>query len=250
MAEQQQMGNPAVVGLAGFGLTTMVLQFHNVGWMGLGPVLALAIAFGGGAQLIAGFQEFKCGNNFGYSAFVSYGAFWIALGIIFLLNHFGIYKSSGTDVGFFLLAWTFYTAILWVAAMRIHGAMAITFTLLLIGFILLDLAHFGYPALTKVAGYELMACAAAAWYMMAHVIFLQVFGKDILPVGKPWISGEAEKATRYTAGCQSHFSVRAKADNPGTTPRPCAPEACRTNGFQLNGVFSATRIRNRKESDP
>ncbi|HSO21188.1 MAG TPA: acetate uptake transporter, partial [Desulfosarcina sp.] len=153
------------------------------------------IAFGGGAQLIAGFQEFKCGNNFGYSAFVSYGAFWIALGIIFLLNHFGIYKASGTDVGWFLVAWTLYTAILWVAAMRIHAAMATTFTLLLIGFILLDLAHFGYPALTKVAGYELMACAAAAWYMMAHVIFLQVFGKDILPVGKPWISGEAEKAS-------------------------------------------------------
>lgn len=195
MAEQQQTGNPAVVGLAGFGLTTMVLQFHNVGWMGIGPVLALAIAFGGVAQLIAGFQEFKCGNNFGYSAFVAYGSFWIALGIIFLLNHFGIYKSSGTDVGWFLVAWTLYTAIMWVAAMRVHSAMAVTFTLLLIGFILLDLAHFGYPALTKVAGYELMACAAAAWYMMAHVIFLQVFGKDILPVGKPWISGEVEKTT-------------------------------------------------------
>ena len=192
MAEQQT-GNPAVVGLAGFGLTTLVLQFHNVGWCGVGPVLALALAFGGAAQLIAGFQEFKCGNNFGYSAFVSYGAFWIAIGIIFLLNNFGIYKLSGTDLGWFLVGWTFYTAILWVAAMRIHGAMALTFTLLLIGFILLDLAHFGYPALTKVAGYELMACAAAAWYMMAHVIFLQVYGKNILPVGKPWITGEAEK---------------------------------------------------------
>ena len=184
-----------VVGLAGFGITTLLLQFHNVGWCGVGPIVSLAFVFGGMAQLIACYQEFKVGNNFGYSAFVSYGAFWIAIGIIFLLNHFGIYKSSGTDVGWFLVAWTFYTAILWVAAMRIHGAMAITFTLLLIGFILLDLAHFGYPALTKVAGYELMACAAAAWYMMAHVIFLQVFGKDILPVGKPWISGEAEKAT-------------------------------------------------------
>ena len=169
-----------------------MLQFHNVGWCGVGPIVALAIAFGGGAQLIAGFQEFKCGNNFGYSAFVSYGAFWISLGIIFLLNNFGIYKSSGTDLGWYLVAWTLYTTILWVAAMRIHGAMAITFTLLLIGFILLDLAHFGYPGLTKVAGYELMLCALAAWYMMAHVIFLQVFGKDILPVGKPWITGEAK----------------------------------------------------------
>jgi hypothetical protein len=23
--------------------------------------------------------------------------------------------------------------------------------------------------------------------MMAHVIFMQVFGRDVLPVGKPWI---------------------------------------------------------------
>jgi hypothetical protein len=185
--EQVQQGNPAVVGLAGFGLTTMILQFHNVGWCGVGPIVALAFVFGGLAQMIAGFQEFKCGNNFGYSAFVSYGAFWIALGVIFILNFFNIYHSSTTDVGWFLVVWTMYTFIMWFAAMKIHSAMAITFTLLLIGFILLDIAHFGYPEMTKVAGYELMLCAASAWYMMAHVIFLQVFGRDVLPVGKPWL---------------------------------------------------------------
>lgn len=180
-------GNPAVVGLAGFALTTMLLQVHNIGWCDIGPIVALAFIFGGLAQMLAGFQEFKCGNNFGYSAFVSYGAFWIALGIIFILNHFNIYHSSTTDVGWFLVAWTIYTFIMWIPAMRIHGAMAVTFTLLLIGFILLDLAHFGFPELTKVAGYELMLCAASAWYMMAHVIYAQVFGRDVLPVGKPWI---------------------------------------------------------------
>ena len=37
------MGNPAVVGLAGFGLTTILLQFHNIGLMGLGPVVAMAL---------------------------------------------------------------------------------------------------------------------------------------------------------------------------------------------------------------
>ena len=74
MADAQTVnGNPAVVGLAGFGLTTMILQFHNVGWCGVGPIVALGLVFGGMAQMIAGFQEFKCGNNFGYSAFVSYG---------------------------------------------------------------------------------------------------------------------------------------------------------------------------------
>jgi succinate-acetate transporter protein len=183
-----KLGNPAVVGLAGFGLTTLILQFHNVGWCGVGPMVALAFVFGGLAQMMAGFQEFKVGNNFGYTAFVSYGAFWIGIGIIFLMNHFKIYPSDGRDVGFYLVAWTLYTAILWVAAMRIHGAMAITFTLLLIGFILLDLAHFGFPSLTVVAGYELMLCAFAAWYMMAAAIYQQVFGRPVLPLGKAWLS--------------------------------------------------------------
>lgn len=195
----QQTGNPAVVGLAGFGLTTMILQFHNLGWCGLGPIVALGIVFGGLAQMIAGFQEFKCGNNFGYSAFVSYGAFWIALGIIFLLNHYGIYKSGTTDVGWFLVAWTIYTFIMWIPAMRIHGAMAVTFTLLLVGFILLDLAHFGYPELTKIAGYELMVCAGAAWYMMASAIYTQVFGREILPLGKPWIGSESNATLKVPA---------------------------------------------------
>lgn len=30
---EKKMGNPAVVGLAGFGLTTILLQFHNIGLM-------------------------------------------------------------------------------------------------------------------------------------------------------------------------------------------------------------------------
>jgi len=188
MADKQApLGNPAVVGLAGFGLTTFILQIHNLGLCGIGPVIACGIIFGGFAQLMAGLQEFKAGNNFGYSAFCSYGAFWIAFCIILLCNKFDIYASNKTDLGWFLVVWTLYTMILWVGAMRIHAAMASTFTLLVAGFILLDFAHFGYPAMTKVAAYVLIGCALNAWYMMAQVIFLQVFGRDVLPVGKPWI---------------------------------------------------------------
>ncbi len=180
-------GNPAVVGLAGFGITTLLLQFHNVGWCSIGPVFALAIVFGGLAQLIAGFQEFKCGNNFGYSAFVGYGSFWIAFGVILICNRYGIFESNGTDVGWFLIGFTLYTLIMLVPAMRIHGMMALTFLLLSVGFILLDLAHFGFPELKVIAGYELMLCALSALYMMASAIYEQVFGRVILPLGKPWI---------------------------------------------------------------
>jgi succinate-acetate transporter protein len=121
----QKNGNPAVVGLAGFGLTTLLLQFHNIGLIGIGPVLAMGLIFGGAAQMIAGFMEQKLGNNFGFSAFVSFGSFWIGLGIIWLLNHFNIYKSNHIEVGFFLLAWTLYTVIMFVASFRVHTAMMV-----------------------------------------------------------------------------------------------------------------------------
>lgn len=188
-----ETGNPGVVGLAGFGLTTMLLQFHNVGWCSLGPVVAVGLIFGGAAQMIAGFQEFKGANNFGYSAFVAYGSFWISLGIIFILNSFNIYPSSTTDVGWFLVGWTAYTFVMWIASLKVHAAMSTTFTTLLIGFILLDFGHFGYPSMNVVAGYELMFCALSAWYMMAHTIFLQVFGWDVLPLGRPWHFDQSKK---------------------------------------------------------
>ncbi len=190
----QKIGNPAVVGLAGFGLTTLVLQFHNVGWMETGPVIWLGLIFGGLAQLIAGLQEMKTGNNFGYSAFTSYGAFWIALVLMLMGNSFGWFAVSSTDVGWFLLAWMLYTGIMWVGAMRVNGALAWTFTLLFLGFFLLVLGHFGDPMWNVVAGYELMACALMAWYVMAHIIYADVFGRDVLPVGRPWLGD-----SRYNA---------------------------------------------------
>jgi uncharacterized protein len=184
---QTKQGNPAVVGLAGFGLTTLVLQFVNVGWAGPGPVLALALIFGGLTQLVAGFQEMKTGNNFGYCAFTGYGAFWIAFALILLGKRFDIYKSSDTDIAWFLVAFTLFTAILWIGSLRVSKALAVTFTLLLIGFILLVIGHFFDPFINKIAGYELMLCAFSAWYIMAHIVYLDVAGRDILPVGEPWV---------------------------------------------------------------
>lgn len=195
-------GNPAVVGLAAFGLTTLLLQFHNLGWCGTGVVFCTAIILGGLAQLIAGLQEFRCGNNFGYSAFTVFGAFWIALGMIWLTldlqatqnsfigNHLRI---TPNDIGIFLVAFTFYAAILWVASLRISGMMAFAFTTLILGFVGLDLVFLaGMKWLMTAVAVDLILCSLSAWYMMAHIIFLQVYGRDLLPVGKPWIAAKPE----------------------------------------------------------
>ncbi len=180
----EKNGNPAVVGLAGFGLTTLLLQFHNLGLVGLGPIVAMGFIFGGLAQMLAGFNEQKMGNNFGYCAFVAYGSFWIGLGIIFILNHLNVYQSNGSDVGYYLIAWTLYTVIMFIASFRVHTAMTVTFGLLLLGFILLDLAHFGFPALQSSAAVVLILCALCAWYMMAAIIINDLAGKTVLSFGK------------------------------------------------------------------
>src|SRR5579863_7377876 len=79
--------DPGPLGLAGFAGTTFVLSLMNsnlVSSAGIGVVLALALAYGGLAQLLAGMWEFRTGNTFGAVAFTSYGAFWISF--FFLLK--------------------------------------------------------------------------------------------------------------------------------------------------------------------
>ena len=49
--------NPAAVGLGAFGATTLLLQFHNLGFVSVNTVMWLAFFFGGSVQVLAGFQE-------------------------------------------------------------------------------------------------------------------------------------------------------------------------------------------------
>ncbi len=180
-------GNPAAIGLGAFGATTILLQFHNLGFVGTGVVMWMAFFFGGLAQLIAGFQEFRTGNNFGSAAFSTYGAFWIALGGIFMSIQLGLFNITGTDVGWFLVVFTALTLIYFIGAMKQSGALAWVFLTLFIGFVLLDIGHLvpGAEVFNKIAAVELIVCALTAWYLMAHVIMTPL--KINIPAGKPWI---------------------------------------------------------------
>lgn len=183
---EKTLGNPAVVGLAGFGGTTLLLQFHNLGLCGTGSIFWAAIFFGGLAQFVAGMQEFKTGNNFGYAAFSTYGAFWMALGGCFLGSGYGILKITSVEIGWFLVMFTLITVIFFIGSMKHSGMLAFVFLTLLIGFICLDLAILGGIAVfTTIAAVDLIICAMGAWYLMAHNIYADSGWN--LPVGKPWI---------------------------------------------------------------
>lgn len=188
-----KMGNPAVVGLAGFGLTTITLQLHNLGLCGVAPVIWLGLCFGGTAQLIAGLLEFRTGNNFGFCAFTGYGAFWISLCLMLvfgtnadLISRFPSMKFGATELGYYLVMWTIFTAILFLIAMKHHGTLALIFFTLVLGFIGLDLKELGGSAAAGTfAAYILLVCGALALYLMAATVAAE--SGINLPLGAPWI---------------------------------------------------------------
>jgi hypothetical protein len=148
MAEEREMlyvmpaklANPAPLGLGGFALTTFVLNVHNAGLVDIGAALPLGLFYGGLAQLVAGFLEFRTGNTFGMTAFGSYGAFWIALSSMVLMEMNG-WISADASKGWLLVtlvAWTIFTFVLWIATFRHSQALVWVFTTLLILFGLLD----------------------------------------------------------------------------------------------------------------
>src|SRR5437868_14673850 len=82
--------NPAPLGLCAFGMTTVLLNFHNAGFFELNSmILAMGIFYGGLAQVIAGIIESKKNNTFGLTAFTSYGFFWLSLVGLIVMPKFG-----------------------------------------------------------------------------------------------------------------------------------------------------------------
>ncbi len=172
MSEKVAYANPGPLGLAGFALTTFVLSVHNAGLVpaGIHAMVPLALFYGGLAQLIAGVLEMKTGNTFGLVAFVSYGAFWIALATLVVM---GVYLKviSGADfgaaLGLTLLSWTIFTAIMTIVAVKHGPYLGTLFVSLLVTFILLVIGHYsGAAAITRIGGWLGIFVAGVAWYMV------------------------------------------------------------------------------------
>ena len=71
----EKLANPAPLGLMGFGMTTVLLNIHNAGFYPLDSmILAMGLAYGGLAQIIAGIMEYRKGNTFGTTAFSVLGS--------------------------------------------------------------------------------------------------------------------------------------------------------------------------------
>ena len=105
-----KVANPGPLGLLGFGMTTVLLNLHNSGMLPLSIVIvAMGIALGGLAQILAGIREMRQGNTFAGTAFTAYGLFWWSLVIIWVNPFPGIEAADKTSLAFYLLLWGIFT---------------------------------------------------------------------------------------------------------------------------------------------
>jgi succinate-acetate transporter protein len=177
--------DPGPLGLAGFAGTTFVLSLMNsnlVSDKGIGAVLALALAYGGLAQLLAGMWEFRTGNTFGAVAFSSFGAFWISF--FFLVRVVPASLVTPHALSAYLWMWGIFTTYMFIASLRTTGAVAMVFLLLAVTFILLAIGDMGsgHKSITHAGGYVGLATAAAAWYASFAAVLNSTFGRVLAPV--------------------------------------------------------------------
>ena len=193
MAEQAvviQPANPAGLGLVAFGLTTVLLSLINAGVLpagGEGVVIPLAIAFGGLMQIFAGAFEFKLGNTFGMTAFLSYGAFWwwLAFLLLFAHNQWIDIAEAGPTIGVALLLWGVLTLYLWVSTFRLSKILFLIFLTLWVTFALLGFgAVSANPALTHAGGWLGLLCGTLAIYGSFAIVTNATFGRSVLPIGE------------------------------------------------------------------
>jgi succinate-acetate transporter protein len=166
-------------------MTTFCLSSANANlWSGSGvaAALALALIYGGTAQLLAGMWEFVRKNTFGALAFTSYGAFWIGL---WLLIHGGPAPLGTDSVAIYLLGWTIFTAYMTVAALRTSSAVLSVFVALTLTFIFLTIGRWGggNADMVKIGGWLGLVTAALAWYASAAGVINDTHKRVVLPVG-------------------------------------------------------------------
>ena len=180
-------GNPAPLGLLGFGMTTVLLNLHNAGFYELNSmILAMGICYGGAAQIVAGIMEWRKGNTFATTAFLSYGLFWFSLVTLIVMAKLGWATApNDTAMAAYLAMWGLFTGVMFVATLRLNRALQVVFATLTILFFLLAIGDYtnasaGFKHFT---GYVGIFCGFSAIYAGLAQVLNEIFGKTVLPLG-------------------------------------------------------------------
>jgi hypothetical protein len=183
---KDKTGNPAPLGLMGFGMTTVLLNLHNAGFFGMSSmILAMGIFYGGLAQIIAGIMEWKKGNTFATTAFCSYGFFWLTLVWLIVAPKLGWADATAKEgMAAYLFMWGLFTFVMFIGTLKLNRALQVVFLSLTILFVMLGIKDLnGSAELGTAAGYEGIFCGFSAIYAGLAQVLNECYGRIVLPLG-------------------------------------------------------------------
>jgi uncharacterized protein len=186
--------DPSAIGLFGLAMVTLVASSQKLEiTTGLSYVIPWAIFLGAFAQLFAALGDSKRNNVFGTTAFGAYAFFWMAVATSWLikLGFFGATLAAQIDVkqlGFGFLGYLIFTLFMTIGAMETNKNLFIIFVLIDFLFIGLTLTSFGVmtEATHKLAAYSELFIAIFSFYGSGASVLNNHFGREFLPVGKPF----------------------------------------------------------------
>jgi len=168
-------------------MTTVLLNLHNAGFYELNSmILAMGICYGGAAQIVAGIMEWRKGNTFATTAFLSYGLFWFFARNADCHGEIGMATASNdTAMAAYLAMWGLFTGVMFIATLRLNRALQVVFaTLTILFFLLCDWRlHECERWLQTFTGYEGIFCGFSAIYAGLAQVLNEIFGKTVLPLG-------------------------------------------------------------------
>jgi succinate-acetate transporter protein len=187
MNDRDITGNPAPLGLLGFGMTTVLLNLHNAGFYELNAmILAMGICYGGIAQVIAGMMEWRKGNTFATTAFISYGLFWLSLVALIVITKLGWgVATNDKAMAAYLAMWGLFTLVMFIGTLRLNRALQFVFASLALLFFLLAYGDFANasPGFKYFTGYEGIVCGFSAIYTGLAQVLNELYGRTLLPLG-------------------------------------------------------------------
>lgn len=187
----QPIAAPSVLGLYGFAGATFMVAAHMAHWYGGARtdlyLAAFAATFGGLAQFTAGMWAFKARDAMATAMHGTWGAFWIAYGLLQLAFITGtLTQPTGP---FPALGYWFIV----LAAVTWMGMFAATATNKLVAVVLWFLAAGSTAAAVSellgseggriIAGYLFIVSAIVAWYTASALMLENSFNRPILGLG-------------------------------------------------------------------
>ena len=179
-------GNPVPLGLAGLGMSILLLNLHFAGLFPLDAMILGTGTFCGGIeQVMVGIMAWKKNNIFAATAFTSYGLFWLSLVSLTITSAAGITTAaSPVAMGFYLSIWALFTSAIFLASFRRCRALQAVFGLLLIFFILLAAGSVtSSAALIHIAGYAGILSGVSALYAGLGQVVNELFHRSVMPLG-------------------------------------------------------------------